>query len=92
MLTPTGIFPLNNNNFCIDIGKYHKNEYPSGLGMDGYVKMIWSGLLGWQSLGAGINLLVGKKNTNADLERITNASLNSQEYNKKHNAKILALF
>jgi ubiquitin-protein ligase len=92
MLTPTGVFPLNNSNFCIDIGKYHKDNYPPTLGMDGYVKMIWSGLIGWESLGYGINLLTKKGPKSQMLTVISKASGNSQKYNLKHNAKILQLF
>lgn len=92
MLTPTGIFPLNTNDFCIDIGKYHKAEYPATLGMDGYVKMIWSGLVGWRDLGHGINLLTGRKSAVEQLESIRKASSESQDYNRKHNVEILKLF
>jgi ABC-type phosphate transport system ATPase subunit/ubiquitin-protein ligase len=77
MLTPTGVFPLNNNNFCIDIGKYHKNNYPATLGMDGYTKMIWSGLVGWRDLGHGINLISGRTPQNKQVEMIRKASFES---------------
>jgi ubiquitin-protein ligase len=90
MLTPTGVFPLNNKDFCIDIGKYHKSNYPPTLGMDGYVKMIWSGLIGWRSLGYGINLLTSRGKDNvADIIR---ASQSSIAYNERKNADVLELF
>ena len=92
MLTPTGVFPLNNSNFCIDIGKYHKDNYPSTLGMDGYTKMIWSGLVGWEDLGNGINLLSGTISKHKQLDNIREASILSQSYNKKNNARIVELF
>ena len=92
MLTPTGIFPMNNNDFCIDIGKYHKNDYPATLGMDGYVKMIWSGLMGWEELGNGIGLKTGKSSYKKLLCEISSASSSSIEYNKKHNSRVLELF
>jgi hypothetical protein len=91
MLTPTGVFPLNNKNFCIDIGRYHKDNYPATLGMDGYVQMIWSGLIGWRTLGSGINLVPrgSKKVATAVIAKAAEASV---EYNKEHNAHILQLF
>ena len=92
MLTPTGVFPLNNNNFCIDIGKYHKDNYPATLGMDGYTKMIWSGLMGWKEIGHGINLVLNGKKKKEQIEGIRLASENSRKYNKKYNKKILELF
>jgi ubiquitin-protein ligase len=92
MLTPTGVFPINSKDFCIDIGSYHKDNYPSTLGMDGYVQMIWSGLVGWVSLGSGINLIGCKMNKNEHIALIQSESLKSQQYNKLHNSKILALF
>lgn len=92
MLTPTSIFPLNTNDFCIDIGKYHKENYPATLGMDGYVQMIWSGLVGWRSLGNGINLTTGKTKPAEQVTLISIASEESQEYNKKHNPTIVEMF
>ena len=92
MLTPTGVFPLNNNDFCIDIGKYHKDNYPAALGMDGYVGMIWSGLVGWRELGHGINLISGKTPQKQQVELIRKASQNSQNYNRKHNSKLVEMF
>ena len=92
MLTPTGVFPLNNNDFCIDIGKYHKENYPATLGMDGYTKMIWSGLVGWRDLGHGINLISGHTPQNKQVEMIRKASFESQAYNRKNNAALVELF
>jgi hypothetical protein len=92
MLTPTGVFPLNNNDFCIDIGKYHKENYPATLGMDGYTKMIWSGLVGWRDLGHGINLISGRTPQNKQVEMIRKASFESQAYNRKNNAALVELF
>lgn len=92
MLTPTGVFPINNNDFCIDIGKYHKDNYPATLGMDGYTKMIWSGLLGWEDLGYGINLVSHKISKKKRVETISKYSLDSQEYNRKNNMKIVKMF
>jgi ubiquitin-protein ligase len=92
MLTPTGVFPLNTNDFCTDIGKYHKENYPYTLGMDGYTKMIWSGLVGWRDLGNGVNLLTGLIPQNQQVELIRKASFESQAYNRKNNADLVELF
>lgn len=92
MLTPTGVFPLNNNDFCIDIGKYHKDNYPATLGMDGYTKMIWSGLVGWRELGYGINLIPGRTPKKQQVEIIRKASRDSQEYNRKYNPDLVEMF
>lgn len=91
MLTPTGVFPLNNSDFCIDIGKYHKDDYPAVLGMDGYVKMIWFGLIGWKSLGAGINL-ISYKSKDEHIATIRSESVKSQEYNRINNLEIINMF
>lgn len=56
-LTNNGVFPINTSDFCIDIGKYHKNRYPAALGFDGFTAMILAGLIGWKHLGWGINLV-----------------------------------
>lgn len=93
MLTPTGVFPMHTNNFCIDIGKYHKNNYPATLGMDGYTKMIWAGLLGWKELGAGINLVVQQGTPHHDsIDAIKQAAAESQQYNAQHNGEIIDQF
>jgi ubiquitin-protein ligase len=92
MLTPTGIFPLNNSNFCIDIGKYHSEDYPASLGMDGYTKMIWSGLIGWKNIGYGFNLISCNLSKKKRIEIIRKASLESQEYNRKHNSQLIKMF
>lgn len=92
MLTPTNVFPLNNSNFCIDIGHYHKNNYPPSLGLDGFVKMIWSGLIGWNELGHGINLLHSRKKKKERIVLIGAASAMSQAYNQQHHADILQMF
>ena len=92
MLTPTNIFPLNNDDFCIDIGKYHKDNYSAMLGMDGYAKMVWSGLIGWRELGAGINLLSASKCPREHVKKIRQASIESQAYNKKYNSHIITMF
>ena len=91
LLTPTGVFPVNDADFCINIGRYHASDYPATLGMDGFVKTICSGLQGWRSLGKGIAL---KKYASEDEQRqaIQKYASDSQAYNHKHHEKILAMF
>jgi ubiquitin-protein ligase len=91
MFTPTGVFPLNNEDFCIDIGKYHANNYPPSLGLDGFTGMIMAGLIGWRELGHGISLFPDS-NGKGDVAVITRAAKASRAYNAKHNADIVALF
>ena len=92
MLTPTGVFPTHNSNFCIDIGRYHKNNYPATLGMDGYTKMIWSGLVGWRDLGSGINLMSSGNTQTQQLAIILQSSGDSKIYNELKNKDILDKF
>jgi ubiquitin-protein ligase len=90
MLTPTNIFPLNDNDFCIDIGKYHADNYPPTLGMDGYTKMIWAGLIGWRDLGPGINIM--SSSPDKHVKMIRKASMASQQYNIINNSHLVELF
>jgi hypothetical protein len=90
MLTPTNIFPLNDSDFCIDMGKYHADNYPPTIGMDGYTAIIWSGLIGWRDLGRGINLISGSQDKHVKM--IRKASMASQQYNRIHNPHLVELF
>lgn len=91
LYTPTGVFPLNNSDFCVDIGKYHKDQWPATYGMDGFAKMLLSGLIGWKDLGGGINLLTGG-NREKKTEEIKQYSANSQDYNKANLQHIVKMF
>jgi ubiquitin-protein ligase len=92
LYTPTGIYPADSADFCVDIGKYHKNNWPPSYGMDGFVKMLLSGLIGWKDLGFGINLFNGERCAKRRIEIIKKASHDSREYNQKKNSHILKLF
>ena len=92
MLTPNGVFPVNDKNFCVDIGRYHRKDYPATYGMDGFVKMILSGLIGWADIGPGIALIETKLSKKKRIENIKKKSIDSKEYNKKYNTEILKLF
>jgi ubiquitin-protein ligase len=90
--TATGVFPVDNPDFCVDIGSYHKSDWPATYGMDGFVNMIWSGLVGWRDMGQGINLSSGRINKTVLVEIIRKASAESQAYNQEHNKKYLDIF
>lgn len=60
--------------------------------MDGFVKMILSGLIGWADIGPGIALIDTELSKKKRIENITKKSMDSKEYNMKHNRNILELF
>jgi ubiquitin-protein ligase len=90
MRTPTGVYPLNTDNFCISIGHYHPNDYMPGLGIDGFIRCILSGMEHWAELGNGINLLT--TTSEVQTANIAQLATSSIEYNNIHNRHILALF
>jgi ubiquitin-protein ligase len=93
MRTPTGVYPVGTEEYCVDINKYHPGDYPASYGMDGFTKMIFSGLYGWEDLIGGFNILLSPTTPHKEqVEIIRKASLDSQEYNRKYNADLLKLF
>lgn len=61
--TPNGIYDTDKK-VCIDIGEFHKDNYPAALGMGGFSVQLLNGIIGWRSLGDGIAILhttVGEK-------------------------------
>ena len=96
LLTPTEVFPINDSKFCIDVGGYHKENFPAALcQFDGFIHMIWSSLEGWDELGYGIKLKVSYKNEEQKQQIIRNIKRASEEsvaYNKKHYNHILEMF
>ncbi len=59
-MTPNGVYDLEKK-VCIDIGGYHKENYPAALGAKGFIKQLVSGLIGWESLGGGVSLITTTK-------------------------------
>jgi len=55
-MTPNGVYGINTK-VCISIGEYHKSDYPSTLGMGGFISNLVSGMIGWESLGHGISII-----------------------------------
>jgi ubiquitin-conjugating enzyme E2 J2 len=81
-LTPQGLYGVETK-VCISIGEYHPEKYRATLGVIGFCANLVSGLIGWKSMGGGIEI----KNTS----RAEKAQLaqQSHEYNLQHNKKIL---
>lgn len=102
LYTPTGIFPINNSNFCISMGKFHAKDVRTGgtgyspcINMIGFIRQIISSMMFWKDLGKGIRLMVSYHNEeekNKICENIRTASRQSIAYNLKHHKKILDLF
>lgn len=91
MYTPTGVYPVNTHNFCISIGHYHANDYCPGIGIDGFVRCVLSGLENWRELGEGINL-IATADSEENEQLIRRLATSSVEYNNTNNRHILAYF
>ena len=70
---------------CISIGEYHKDQYRAVLGMSGFCQNLVSGLIGWEDMGTGINILNTTAEKKAELAR------KSKTYNALHNREIVQL-
>lgn len=81
MLTPNGVYGINCK-VCISIGEYHASSYRATLGITGFVQQLMSGLVGWETLGGGINII---KSTVAEKKKLAESS---REYNAKNNKEI----
>lgn len=79
-LTPNGFYNTNNI-CCISQGEYHKHEYKAVLGIDGFIKELWNGLMNYHEMGSGINLIT---TTQADKKRL---AAESHAYNQKYLSK-----
>lgn len=55
-MTPNGVYDIDKE-VCINIGSFHASNYPAVLGVAGFCEQLISGMIGWESLGEGINLL-----------------------------------
>ena len=99
-MTPNGVYKPGEK-VCIDIGGYHKTNYPSALGARGFAKQLVSGLIGWKLLNksGGINIVKTKVEAKQKLAKesvLTNslehgahiANINNAyaEYSVKHGA------
>lgn len=81
-MTPTNIYDVEKK-VCISIGEFHANDYRATLGMSGFVSNLISGMIGWKSLGHGINIVNNNK-----VEPKIKASKDSKDYNLSHHAEL----
>jgi len=54
-MTEQGVYGVGGK-ICISIGEFHKEDYRAALGVAGFCQQLVSGLVGWRTLGSGINL------------------------------------
>jgi ubiquitin-protein ligase len=80
-LTHNGLYDVETK-VCINIGEYHKDEYRAALGMAGFANQLVSGLIGWRSMGGGINVLSTSATKKKQLAEVSAA------YNKEHHPAI----
>lgn len=83
-LTPSGFYGTNGT-CCISIGEYHANDYRATLGMRGFAAELSNGLMNYDQMGHGINLL------NTTVAEKKKYAKDSPAYNKKHLSKELNL-
>jgi len=80
--TPNGVYGVDKK-VCISIGTYHADNYRATLGVMGFVNNLVSGLIGWQTLGSGIELV---QTTAAQKKKMANESA---QFNRKHYGAII---
>lgn len=83
-LTPNGVYEQGKE-CCIHIGEFHEGSKVASLGVGDFVVQLMSGMIAYEELKGGINLIY--TNTNPQGKRkISNESI---EYNKKHFSGVL---
>jgi len=83
-MTPNGLYKPEEK-VCISIGEFHADDYRAALGVFGFCTNLVSGLIGWRSMGGGINILTTKIKEKKKLAK------ESVEFNIKNNYKHLQL-
>lgn len=76
-LTPNGIYG-HGKKCCISIGSYHKDQYPASLGISGFALEIVNGLMNYDQMGHGINLLL-----KTPIKHLQHLAEISKDYNKE---------
>lgn len=76
-LTPNGIYG-HGKKCCISIGSYHKDQYKPSLGISGFAMELANGLMNYDQMGNGINLLL--KTPTKHLQTLAEIS---KDYNKQ---------
>lgn len=82
-MTPTNIYDVEKK-VCISIGEFHADDYRATLGMGGFVANLISGMIGWKSLGGGINIV----NNGKDVGPKIKAAKASKKYNLDNHADL----
>jgi len=82
--TPNGLY-MEDKICCISIGTFHKDNYRASLGVSGFAMELANGLMNWEVLGTGVNII---KTTKEDKRRYAEQSA---AYNKKYNERILKM-
>ena len=92
ILTPNGIYNPDKK-VCINIGVYHTNNWPASLGMGGFAAQLPNGLIGWKTLGSGINL-VNHSNypKKIAIDKLKNLASNSRVFNRVKYPKYIERF
>lgn len=83
--TPNGVY-LEEKKVCINIGSYHKDDFPTSLGMGGFAKQLVSGMFGWRTLGGGINIVKTSEKKKQTIAAVSKA------YNARHFPELVKRF
>lgn len=83
-MTPNGVYDCEKK-VCVSIGEYHKDQYRATLGVPGFCNQLVSGLIGWKTLGGGINII------ETTIDKKKKYAADSCAYNLKHNESIVKL-
>lgn len=84
-MTPNGFYKLGEN-ACISIGSYHSEDYPSVLGMTGFIMNLMGAMLQWKTIGQGISLV---KTSAEEKQALADTSY---DYNREHHMEIISMF
>ncbi len=88
IMTPNGVYGTECK-VCVSIGTFHKKDYPATQGVAGFVMSLMSGIVGWQTLGTGIQILTEHKSRAENLATMTHHAKNSVNYNRTNHRKII---
>lgn len=83
--TPNGVYGTRVK-VCIGIGEYHKGDYPAAKGMGGFAQELVNGIMCWEDLGSGINIL------HTSVSEKTGLAAASVAWNKKNHPELVARF
>lgn len=81
-MNETGVYGVETK-VCISIGEYHKEDSRAALGMDGFIRELVNGLIGWKELGGGIAISLTPIET-----KIRHAKLSAKYIREKYPAII----